>query len=69
MGILKFICKKFACKSSCMYNGNNELFDRSILSMPLENYELKIKDLKKIIKILNKKKIIKLGKLKRTFSI
>ena len=59
MGILKYILKKFSCKSSCMYNPNNEMFNRQSMSLPLSQYELKFKDIKKIMKILNKREYIK----------
>lgn len=59
MGILKNIFKKFACKSSCVYN--NQVFDSSHLCQPLDNFELKMKDVKKILKILNKRKLNCLG--------
>lgn len=55
MGLFKFLCKKFACKSSCVYN--NEMFDSSHLAQPLDNFELKMKDVKKILKILNKREL------------
>jgi hypothetical protein len=53
MGLIKFICSKFTCKSTCSYN--NEIFDSSHLSVPLEQFNLKMKDVKKILKILNKR--------------
>lgn len=59
MGLLKWILTKFSCKSSCMFNAENEIFDRASMSQPLSRYELKFKDLKTIMKILNKRKIIK----------
>ncbi len=60
MGLLKFILRKFKCSSSCVYDPNNEMFSRQSLSVPLDNYELKFKDMKKIMKILNKRKTINL---------
>ena len=53
MGLIKFICSKFTCKSTCSYN--NQLFDSSHLSVPLDQFNLKMKDVKKILKILNKR--------------
>ena len=53
MGLIKFICSKFTCKSTCTYN--NQLFDSSHLSVPLEQFNLKMKDVKRILKILNKR--------------
>ena len=58
MGLLKFILKKFSCNSSCMYNANDEMFNRESMSAPLSQYELKFKDIKKIMKILNKREHI-----------
>ena len=58
MGLIKFILKKFKCSSSCMYNMDDEMYDRDKLTMPISNYSLKIKDLKKIMKILNKRESV-----------
>ena len=55
MGLLKYILKKFSCNSSCVYNANDEMFNRDSMSNPLSHYELKFKDIKKIMKILNKR--------------
>ena len=60
MGLFKFIAKRFKCSSNCTYDPNNEIFCRKSLSIPLEHYELKFKDIKKIMKILNKRNTIKL---------
>ena len=57
MGLLKYILKKFSCNSSCVYNANDEMFNRDSMSAPLSNYELKFKDIKKIMKILNKRQL------------
>jgi hypothetical protein len=59
MGLIKFILKKFSCKSSCTYNPNEEIFSRESMSIPLCHYELKFKDIKKIMAILNKREVIK----------
>ena len=59
MGLLKYILKKFSCNSSCTYNANDEIFNRESMSAPLSQYELKFKDIKKIMKILNKRQYIK----------
>ena len=59
MGLLKYILKKFSCNSSCVYNANDEMFNRDSMSQPLSQYELKFKDIKKIMKILNKREYIK----------
>jgi len=58
MGLLKFILKKFKCSSSCMYDPNEEVFNRESITTPLSDYQLKFKDLKKIMKILNKRETI-----------
>ena len=58
MGLLKYILKKFSCNSSCVYNANDEMFNRESMSAPLSQYELKFKDIKKIMKILNKREYI-----------
>ena len=55
MGIVKYILKKLSCKSSCSYN-NNE-FNIEHLHRSLNHYTLKNKDLQKILKILNKRKL------------
>lgn len=59
MGLIKFLAKKFSCNSSCVYNANDEMFNRESMSIPLSSYELKFKDIKKIMKILNKREYIK----------
>jgi hypothetical protein len=61
MGLIKFICKHFSCKSSCTYNPNEEVFNRESLAIPLSHYELKFKDMKKVMKILNKRPVIKMS--------
>lgn len=58
MGLLKKILEKCSCKSSCMYNIDEELYDRRRLDIPISHYELKIKDVKKIMKILNKRQYL-----------
>ena len=58
MGLIKYILKKFSCNSSCVYNANDEMFNRESMSAPLSQYELKFKDIKKIMKILNKREHI-----------
>ena len=61
MGLIKYICKKFSCKSSCVYNADDEFFTRESMSQPLSHYELKFKDIKKIMYILNRRKRIKVS--------
>lgn len=58
MGICKYILQKFSCKSSCVYNIDNEMYDRRAFDKPLAHYQLKIKDVKKIMKILNKREFM-----------
>ncbi len=42
-----------------MYNLDEEVYDRhKLYNIPLEHYQLKIKDIKKIMKILNKREYI-----------
>ncbi len=53
MGLFKWLCSRFSCTSSCKFN--NQVFDSSNLSLPLEEFELKMKDVKRILKILNKR--------------
>ena len=53
MGLLKWFCKRFICNSSCSYN--NEIFCKESLNTRLDCYDLKFKDIKKIMKILNKR--------------
>ncbi len=57
MGIIKYILKRIKCKcrSSCDYNNNP--FDISHLHRSLNHYTLKNKDIEKILKILNKRKL------------
>ena len=59
MGLIKFICSKFTCKSTCTYN--NQLFDSSHLAVPLDQFNLKMKDVKKILRILNKRDKIEIS--------
>ena len=53
--IIKWICNKVRCNSSCSYNLENEIFNNQIMENTLSNYELTLKDFKKVYKILNKK--------------
>jgi len=41
-----------------MYNIEDELFDNNILDHTLNQYSLKMKDMKRILKILNKRERI-----------
>jgi len=60
MGLLKWLCKKFKCQSSCAYDGNDTIFNKNSMNKNLSHYQLKIKDIKKIMKILNKRELVKL---------
>jgi len=54
MGVFKFICRRIKCVSKCSYN-IEELFDENKLNHSLSMYELKQKDVIKIMNILNKR--------------
>jgi len=58
MSLLKWLCKKFKCNSSCAFDGNEEFINNEIMNERLSNYQLKIKDLKKIYRILGKRETI-----------
>ena len=53
--LIKWICSKFKCNSSCTYNIENEIFDTDILDSSLSMFDLKLKDIKRVCKILNKR--------------
>tara|TARA_R110001606_G_scaffold269605_2_gene418167 strand:+ start:1094 stop:1360 length:267 start_codon:yes stop_codon:yes gene_type:complete len=53
--LIKWLCSKFKCNSSCTYNIENEIFDNNIMDASLSMYDLKLKDIKKVCKILNKR--------------
>ena len=57
MGILKWICKKFSCNSSCKYNGEMENCPKQSMENlnNILNYDLSIKDVMAINKIIGKK--------------
>ena len=59
MGILKWICKKFSCNSSCKYNEQMEYCPKKSMENlnNILNYDLSIKDVMHINKILSKKTI------------
>tara|TARA_R110000851_G_scaffold191416_2_gene342030 strand:- start:912 stop:1064 length:153 start_codon:yes stop_codon:yes gene_type:complete len=38
-----------------MYNIEDEMYDRNKMNIPISQFELKYKDVKKIMKILNKR--------------
>jgi tRNA C32,U32 (ribose-2'-O)-methylase TrmJ len=59
MGIFKWLCKKFSCISSCKYNIEMENCPKKSmenLDNILNRYELSIKDVMDINKILSKAK-------------
>ena len=62
MGLLKWLCKHFKCNSACAYNGNDEYLNPKMLEERLSNYNLKIKDIKKIYRILGKRETISITK-------
>ena len=53
MGVLKNILKRFACKSKCTFNASD--FDEQIKHVDLTKYQLKVSDLMRIQKIINKR--------------
>ena len=57
MGLLKKILNSFSCKckSNCAYN--NTEFDTGHLTRKLTEYKLKYKDMKEILRILNKREL------------
>ena len=57
MGLIKWICKRFKCESSCRFN--EEVFDIDKMNINLNNYQLKYKDINTIHKILIKRKLNK----------
>lgn len=65
MGLLKWICKKFSCNSSCKYNAEMENCPKQSMRNlgNIMNYELSIKDVMSINKILSKKSQTKLQAL------
>ena len=52
---IKYILKKIRCTSKCSYN--EQLYDETIFTRNLNNYELKNKDIIKIGAILRKRSI------------
>ena len=59
MGILKWICRKFSCNSSCKYNEQMENCPKKSMKNldNILNYNLSIKDVMAINKIISKKTI------------
>jgi len=62
MGFIKWLCKHFKCNSACTYNGNDEYLNNNMMEQRLSNYNLKIKDIKKIYRILGKRETISIEK-------
>ena len=60
MGLFKWLCKKFSCKSECRYNEQMkecpEIINSRIAN--IHNYKLNIEDYFKINKILTKRPTI-----------
>ena len=57
MGLFKWLCKKFSCNSSCKYNGEMENCPKKSMENldNILNYNLSIKDIMAINKIISKK--------------
>ena len=53
MSIIKWLCQKLKCNSSCTFN--NEIFDMDINNLSLSSFKLKNKDMQIIHKILCKR--------------
>ena len=53
MGILKNILKRFTCNSKCTFNTDD--FDNNLKQVDLSKYQLKVSDLLRIQKIVNKR--------------
>jgi hypothetical protein len=60
MGLFKWLCKKFSCTSSCKYNAEMENCPKKSMAnlSNILNYDLSIKDVMDINKIISKKNII-----------
>ena len=53
MGLIKWICSRFKCASNCAFNVDDLPHD--LLDIDLSKYRLKEKDLKAIMKIMEKR--------------
>ena len=53
MSILKNILKRLSCKSKCAFNASD--FDEQIKQVDLSKYQLKVSDLLRIQKIIDKR--------------
>jgi hypothetical protein len=58
-GLIKWLCKRFSCNSSCKYNEQMANCPKESMDnlTNIMNYQLSIKDVMKINKILNKKEL------------
>ena len=56
MGIFKWLCKKFSCKSDCQFNRELRECHNSLTQRidNIHNYNLSIEDILKINKVLKK---------------
>jgi hypothetical protein len=71
MGIIKWICRKFSCNSSCKYNEQMENCPKQSMEN-LNNilkYDLTIKDVMAINKIIAKKTINMVDNIKESIII
>ena len=56
MGLIKWLCRKFNCKSECQFDGERYRDDTK-LNHKLSMYHLKHKDICKILNILDKRNL------------
>lgn len=59
MSFIKFLCKKFSCSSNCKYNSQLEHCPKESMHKirNIDNLQLSMKDVLKIMKIIDKKPI------------
>tara|TARA_R110002049_G_scaffold85169_3_gene216697 strand:+ start:274 stop:489 length:216 start_codon:yes stop_codon:yes gene_type:complete len=71
MGILKWICKKFSCNSSCKYNAEMENCPKKTMENlgNIMSYDLSIKDVMAINKIISKKTINIVDNIQKSISL
>ena len=53
--LIKWLFGKIKCNSSCSYNIENEIFNSNVMEDKLSTYDLSLKDIKKVYKILNRR--------------
>lgn len=53
MGLVKWICKRFGCTSSCVYNADAMVDAGKLMETRLSDFQLSVKKFQKVIKILN----------------